>query len=205
MLKKTQFVSCFFISCPLDWNCYFSAWNSSENGGWALKQFSHFIQALICIIILIVLIGGFYVEFVFGKRPCTLCLLTRFCMMGVCVCLLLNLWLGFSLRQTGMAILFAVLGMATSLKQLSFHICGSLFPPPSSSMMGLQLWSWAFVVFLCVIIGLALLFFVANIGDKIQPKRGVLASFCLILLFLVLVINIAIVAKLCRFGSECNF
>lgn len=170
-----------------------------------MKEFSRFIQALICFIVLLVLLGGFYVEFIIGKRPCTLCLLTRVCMMGICTALLMNLRLGFALRHTALAYIFALLGCCTSLKQLSFHVCGSLFPPPSSEMLGLQLWSWAFIVFMCTLLGLSLLFFVSNVGDKIKSKGGGFSCFCLIFLILILIVNLVIAAKLCHFGSGCDF
>jgi disulfide bond formation protein DsbB len=152
-----------------------------------------------------VLLGGFYVEFVLGRRPCTLCLLTRVCMMGICASLLMNLLLGFSARQTALASMFALLGIGVSLKQLAFHVCGSKSPPPSAQMLGFDLWTWAFFVFMCTLIGLSLLLFITNKADHIKHKRGWFSVLCSVLLFLIVVVNLVVATDFCHFGSDCEY
>ena len=107
-----------------------------------------------------VLLGAFWVQFVWGEAPCTLCLLQRMCMI---LATLGPVWVLASPRRSeaeawwnlnrgfGISILASGLGLLISARQVLMHIA------PDDAGFGTPLWgyhlyAWAFLIFIVIIL-----------------------------------------------------
>jgi disulfide bond formation protein DsbB len=107
-----------------------------------------------------VLLGAFWVEFYFDETPCSLCLLQR---MAMILAAIGPVWmiaaadgqrqipLATMSRGFGISILSAVLGMSISLRQMLIHIAPD-DPGFGSAVLGYHLYTWAFVVFVVILL-----------------------------------------------------
>lgn len=105
-----------------------------------------------------VLLGGYSVQFLKHELPCPLCLLQRLSMIGVAMGPLLNLRFGIYPAHYAVSILSALFGGFVSLRQISLHICPG-FSSFGEPVLGLELYTWALVVFACSIFVSAILLF----------------------------------------------
>lgn len=112
------------------------------------------LNALLIIILCGVLIGAYYVQFTLHEEPCPLCLLQRIGMIGVGIGALLNLKFGLRTQHYALSILCAVMGASVSLRHITLHICPGL-PQVQLPFLGLHLYTWAFLVFVCSLLALA--------------------------------------------------
>lgn len=107
-------------------------------------------------VLLGVLAGAFVSQFAAGEPPCPLCVMQRIAMMlamlGPCVVLVRARRGGLTAEEigtgAGIAILASVLGAAVSLRQVSLHILPG-DPGFGAPVMGMHLYTWAFVAFAC--------------------------------------------------------
>ena len=105
-----------------------------------------------------VLLGSLTYQFVLGELPCPLCVIQRMAFLLACVGpigILLRAAEGrsdggFLARGFGMTILASLVGAAASIRQILLHIVppDPGYGPP---VLGLHLYSWALVVFGCLI------------------------------------------------------
>jgi len=117
-------------------------------------QLSRFSSALniawICVL-LCVLAGSFYIQFVIGEQPCRLCTWQRMSMFLIVASLLLNVKFGQSNIHYGLIIIFSLFGASVSTRQiLSYIIPGS--PGFGPVVFGMHTYTWALIVFLSSIL-----------------------------------------------------
>ncbi len=108
-----------------------------------------------------VLLGAYYVQFGKGEVPCPLCLIQRLGMLGVALGAMLNIRYGLRPAHYGVSLISAVFGASVSVRQILLHIVPGAGPSGyGSSVLGIHLYSWAFVVFAAAVllIGIMLLF-----------------------------------------------
>ena len=117
-----------------------------------------FLNALHILILCGVLLGAYSVQFLLHEQPCPLCMLQRLSMIGIAFAALCNLKFGIRPLHYGLGILSAILGASVSLRQMALHICPQ-FPTFGEPLFGLDLYWWAFVVFACSILAIAVLLF----------------------------------------------
>jgi disulfide bond formation protein DsbB len=103
-----------------------------------------------------VLLAAFLDQFLFGELPCPLCILQRagFALAGAGFAL--NLLAGIRPAHYGLAILGALAGAVVSLRQIALHVVpgtGAYGAP----VLGLHLYSWAFLLFGAIVAGTALM------------------------------------------------
>ena len=113
------------------------------------------------------LLGAFGIQLFMHEIPCPLCLLQRVGMLGVAVGLLMNLRFGIRPLYYGVSIISALIGAAISTRQILLHIV----PSPDGitgygdAVLGMHLYTWALVVFIASILGIALLMILMKWGD----------------------------------------
>jgi len=112
---------------------------------------------LLAIVFLCLSMGfGFFIEFFFKEIPCSLCFLQRVCMMGIAFSLYLNILFGVKSKYYGFSLIWALLGMACSLRHIALNICKPV--PPQAFLFGsYRLYTWSFITFFLSILGVALL------------------------------------------------
>jgi len=124
-----------------------------------MSRFGSFIAHFNIVAVCAVLLGAFNVQFVQGELPCPLCSLQRMAMMlctlGPAFIILRSRHGGPSAEEFatgyGMSVLAAVVGGSISGRQILLHIVP---PDPGfgDAVLGLHLYSWAFVVFVTVLV-----------------------------------------------------
>jgi disulfide bond formation protein DsbB len=156
------------------------------------------LNALLAYILCFVIISAFYVQFFWKEEPCPLCYLQRVGMIGVAFGALMNTKFGISRLHYGLSLIFALTGGAVALRQIALHVCPgmSVFGSP---VFGLSLYTWSFLVFLCSVIYISLLFsFLPSKKGKLQETLFTKGAFWLT--FLVVLINIGSTLTQCGLG-----
>jgi disulfide bond formation protein DsbB len=91
-----------------------------------------------------------------GEIPCPLCLLQRVAMFGVCFGIILHFRDGYSARNDGFCMLFALLLLIISARQTMLDI----FPRPGhdyvgSAVLGLHMPLWSVVIAVAILVAFA--------------------------------------------------
>lgn len=104
------------------------------------------------------LIGAFGIQIFMNELPCPLCLLQRVGMLGVAVGLLMNLKFGIRPLHYGISIVSALIGAGVSTRQILLHVVPQADGVTGfgDAVLGMHLYTWALVVFLASILGIAL-------------------------------------------------
>lgn len=159
------------------------------------------MNALSIFIISGVLIGAFVIEYGFHETPCPLCLLQRLSMIGVTTGALLNLKFGVHVRHYAISYFSAILGASISIRQITLHICPGE-PPFGEAVFGLSLYTWAFLVFVCTILGISLLLFLYDPSKKSETPKKMewYAVLAFGLIFCITLANIYTSLRICGFG-----
>jgi disulfide bond formation protein DsbB len=105
-----------------------------------------------------ILLGAFGVQIFMKEEPCPLCFLQRLGMIGVAGSLTLNLWFGIRPSHYGLGLLNALMGGIVALRQISLHVCPG-FAAYGLPILGLSLYTWSFLVFVCCVLAIAILLF----------------------------------------------
>lgn len=159
------------------------------------------LNALIIVIIGGILLGAFGVQIFMHEQPCPLCLLQRLGMIGVATGALLNIWFGVRMSHYGLMLLSALMGGFVALRQISLHVCPA-FPKFGLPVLGLSLYTWSFIIFVCVVLAVALLLFLYDPKDSLEqpPSLNGWSKFAFGLIFLVTFANIITTLFQCGFG-----
>jgi disulfide bond formation protein DsbB len=124
-----------------------------------------------------VLLGSLTYQFVLGELPCPLCVIQRLAFLLACVGpigILLRAAQGRSdsalqARGFGMTILASLVGAAASVRQILLHIVppDPGYGPP---VLGLHLYSWALLIFECLIASSAIGLFGLQDHPGVPPR-----------------------------------
>jgi disulfide bond formation protein DsbB len=109
-----------------------------------------------------------------GEIPCPLCLLQRVAMFGVCFGIILHFRHGYSARNDGLSMLFALLLLIVSARQTLLDI----YPRPGhsyigSAVLGLHMPVWSVIIAVAILVAYAIKF--AVLGEPLrdpQPSPG---------------------------------
>lgn len=103
-----------------------------------------------------ILAMGSIIQLVFHELPCPLCLLQRIGFMMVMFGFMLNILFGPQQPHYGIILLGALFGAIAALRQVSLHLLPN-DPGYGSPLLGMHYYTWAFVIFVMTIIGVAVL------------------------------------------------
>lgn len=135
----------------------------------------------------VVLGVAFYDQFVNGALPCPLCILQRAGFVAVGAGLVLNVMRGPAARHYGLMILGALAGGAVALRQVALHVVpgtGAYGPP----FFGYHFYTWAFIVFVAVILGSAVMLAAFREGAEGARRTG-FATLAVALFFVMALAN----------------
>ena len=116
----------------------------------------HSLNGLALTVITAVLAGAFVEQIVLGELPCPLCLLQRAGLIVAGLGFLLNLRFGIQPLHYGVALLGSLVGAAGSMRQILLHIAPG-DPGFSGAFFGLHMYTWSFVSFVCLMLGIGVL------------------------------------------------
>jgi len=165
---------------------------------------SRLLNALGLILVDAVLALAFVDQLWFRDLPCPLCILQRAGFIAAGFGLALNMIFGPRPSHYGMTILGAATGPAISIRQILLHIV-----PGSGSygndILGLHLYTWAFIAFALMIIGSALLLLDDRQFARTEPWSSNLNVLPLtaFMVFVVLAVGNVISTLLICGGSLC--
>jgi disulfide bond formation protein DsbB len=141
-----------------------------------------------------------------GEIPCPLCLLQRVAMFGVCFGIILHFRNGYSARNDGFAMLFALLLLIVSARQTLLDIA----PRPGhsytgSAILGLHMPVWSVVIAVAILLAFAIKFAVLG-GEQLQdsqpsPTLGRLARLLSLYVIAICLINFVSVIVQCGAGA----
>lgn len=126
------------------------------------------LNALMAFILCCILLGAFGVQFIMHEEPCPLCMLQRLGMLGAANAALLNIWFGVRPVHYALALFCSLFGGFVALRQISLHVCPG-FPEFGLPVLGLSLYTWSFLVFVCIVAGVAVLLSIYNPEKSKQP------------------------------------
>jgi disulfide bond formation protein DsbB len=147
-------------------------------------------------------------QYAYGELPCPLCLLQRVAMFGVCFGIILHFRNGYSVRNTGLSLLFALVLLIVSVRQTLLDI----YPRPGhsyigSTVLGLHMPVWSILIALAILLAFAVKLTVLGSEDlrthpsapALQKAGGLLGLYVITLC----AINFVSVILQCGLG-ECH-
>ena len=150
------------------------------------KKFDLILHLSFYTVLILVLFGGYFIEFILNHEPCALCYLQRLGMILSSLCILINLRTPSS-KSLGVCLLSALFGALVALRHNSLKFCcgGSMQP----QILGKSLPAWAFTVFGVSMIAVAILL-LYNDRDPLLPQKSRVFKVAFILISLVLLVGI---------------
>lgn len=132
------------------------------------------------------LLFAFYWQFAFNELPCPLCLLQRVGLSALAVGPVLTVRHGPKPMHYGLIILAALLGACAAGRQVLLHIMPG-DPGFGSEIMGLHLYSWAFIAFAVALLGAGVMLTLDPKESGSPPPRP--SSFATVAVWLVLALT----------------
>jgi disulfide bond formation protein DsbB len=167
------------------------------------SDLSRLLNALGLIAVDTVLILAFIDQLWFRDLPCPVCILQRAGFIAAGFGVALNLLFGPRPSHYGMTVLGATAGGAIALRQILFHVVpgtGSY----GNAVFGMHLYTWAFIAFVLMIVGSAIILFDDRQFARPEPwssRLDVLSLTALVTFIAVAVGNIFSTLFICGFGA----
>jgi disulfide bond formation protein DsbB len=175
-------------------------------GAGLLPALNDFFQFALMLTIAAILTTAMILQYYGGEIPCPLCLLQRVAMFGVCFGIILHFRHGYSARNDGVGMLFALFLMIVSVRQTLLDI----YPRPGhsyigSAILGLHMPVWSVIIAAAILLAFAIKFAVLG-GEQPRgrPSPPVLASLAqLVSLYVIALglINLGSVILQCGVGA----
>jgi disulfide bond formation protein DsbB len=166
------------------------------------SDLSRLLNALGLVAIDTLLALAFIDQLWFRDLPCPVCILQRAAFIAAGFGIALNLVLGPRPSHYGVTILGAVAGGAIALRQMLLYIV-----PGSGSygneVFGMHLYSWAFIGFVVIVVGAAIMLFYNRqfgCGEPLSSRLDALTLTALVTFAVVAVGNIFSTLFLCGLG-----
>ena len=186
--------------------------SAAVSGGQRLLAALNYIYLLLMMLVIAgILTTAMTFQYVHGEVPCPLCLLERAALFGVCFGIMQNFRHGFSYRNTGISLVFAILLLIVATRQTLLDI----YPRPGheyvgSAVFGLHMPVWSIVIALMLLIAVAVKMAIVG-GDEYLEKAkptsfpliDTLAGFLSVYVIVILTINLVSVVLQCGLG-ECH-
>ncbi len=162
----------------------------------------HSLNGLALAVITFILAGAFAEQLLLGELPCPLCLLQRAGLIAVGLGFLLNLRFGIQPVHYGVALLGSLVGAAGSMRQILLHIAPG-DPGYSGAFFGLHLYTWSFLSFVGLMLGIAVLLILnPNSHENRLQRRGRISAF--VMLSFVAIVAANVVSTLLECGlTQC--
>lgn len=158
------------------------------------------LNSLLILILSGVLLSAYGVQFIYHEQPCPLCMLQRLAMIAVACCAALNLRFGIRTAHYGLMLISSLFGGFVALRQISLHVCPG-FSTFGLPVLGLSLYTWSFIVFVCVVGYVSLLLFLHKPYEETNSSTlNGLAKFSCILILCVTIANVITTFLQCGLG-----
>jgi disulfide bond formation protein DsbB len=164
-------------------------------------KFSYSLNLLALLGISVSLLIAFFYQIAFNEIPCPLCQLQRLGLILVGMGFMLNAQFGPSTVHYAMAIMAALAGAATSLRQILLHIAPG-DTGYGSALYGMHFYTWGFISFVMVIVFTALMLWVdrKNFSAPRQQRLGLVAVLIISLFLILSLANTVSSVMVCKLG-----
>jgi disulfide bond formation protein DsbB len=148
------------------------------------------------------LLAAFYYQIAFNELPCPLCQLQRVALTLAGIGMMLNIRFGASNIHYAMILGSALVGAATSLRQVLLHIAPG-DQGYGSALFGLHFYTWGFISFVVTIAFCALMLCIDRHPAKSSSRNpsGMIPSAIIILFLILAAANTISSVMVCQFGS----
>jgi disulfide bond formation protein DsbB len=167
-----------------------------------MSRLSYGLNTLALGLISAVLAGAFIEQIVFGELPCPLCLLQRAGLIAVGLGFLLNLRFGVQPLHYGIALFGALIGASTSVRQILLHIAPG-DPGFSKALFGFHMYTWSFITFVGIMLGIAFLLCLCKTGHNERPLNTRMAGLSSLFFLLIVAANLLSTLLECGF-TQCG-
>jgi disulfide bond formation protein DsbB len=165
-----------------------------------------FFQFAMMLTMAVILTTAMVLQYYGGEIPCPLCLLQRVAMFGVCFGIILHFRHGYSARNDGVGMLFALFLLIVSTRQTLLDI----YPRPGHSyignaVLGLHMPVWSVVIAVAMLLAFAIKFAVLG-GERprdpqTSPTLGRIARLLSLYVVAICLINFGSVILQCGVGA----
>ncbi|MCI5051821.1 MAG: disulfide bond formation protein B [Simkaniaceae bacterium] len=160
-----------------------------------------FLNALWILILLVVLIGAYIYQIVERENPCPLCELIRLSMICVSIGPMLNLRFCPHPRHYALSLAGAIFGGCVAIRQICLHICPD-FTTYGVRVFGMELYTWAFIVFGCSIVAATILLALYRSSDsQVKHETGYFEWIVMIAMLIIAILNIFTAFAICGFTA----
>lgn len=150
-------------------------------------------------VLMSILLGSLYQQYVKHQQPCPLCFLQRLGMIGIGAGIAMNLHFGIRNQHYSIALGSAFFGSMVSLRHIALHICPT-FPTFGKPVFGLSLYTWAFITFICSIFSIIVLMFMYSGRDSSHHYLSKIERIAIIIFMIIITTNVITVFYDCGFG-----
>lgn len=157
------------------------------------------LNSLLILTISAVLLGSMTLQFFYDQEPCPLCFLQRLCMLSVASAALFNICFSVRKLHYGLILFGALCGGFVATRHIALNICKA--DPFGEPFWGISLYTWAFFIFVCTILAVAL--FLMVFDQKPGPESRAFKNWKwapVSVLFIVALLNIFAAWRTCGFG-----
>jgi disulfide bond formation protein DsbB len=121
----------------------------------------------------------------------------RAAMLGVATGQLFNFRFGERMSHHAISLFYCIIGGAVSLRQISLHICPD-FPTFGTRVLGFELYTWSFIVFVCATITIGVLMFLYHSKQASSSKFFKnLERFAFFYVLLIILADLVVTAMIC--------
>lgn len=147
------------------------------------------------------LLAAFYYQIALNELPCPLCQLQRVALTLAGIGMMLNIRFGASNIHYAMILASALVGAATSLRQVLLHIAPG-DQGYGSALFGLHFYTWGFISFVVTIAFCAVMLCIDRHPAKPSRRNtlGLIATAVIVLFFALAAANTVSSVMVCQFG-----
>lgn len=147
------------------------------------------------------LLAAFYYQIALNELPCPLCQLQRVALTLAGIGMMLNIRFGASNIHYAMILASALVGAATSLRQVLLHIAPG-DQGYGSALFGLHFYTWGFISFVVTIAFCAVMLCIDRHPAKPSRRNtsGLVATAVIVLFFGLAAANTVSSVMVCQFG-----
>lgn len=170
-------------------------------------EFLLLVETIMIFVIVGVFAGSFHEEFFRQEAPCPLCYLQRLSFISVAVGAMMNLRISIKIQHFAFSVLSAIFGQVVSTRQILLHICPGE-PKFGIPILGLNLYTWAYIIFACIIFAqiIMLFIYIPEVSHIPHKKMRWWETLATVLVLLVILGNIVSLFIECGMGlCEDNF
>jgi disulfide bond formation protein DsbB len=164
-------------------------------------RFSYSLNLLALLGISVSLLIAFFYQIAFNELPCPLCQLQRLGLILVGMGFMLNAQFGASTVHYAMAIMGALAGAGTSMRQVLLHIAPG-DAGYGSNLYGLHFYTWGFISFVMVVVFTAVMLCIdrKNFTPPRQQRLGWVAILIISFFLILSLANTVSAVMVCKLG-----